>query len=677
MKQTISSPIRKLKLLLVLPLIAGVFYVFAAPKYHFVKAENNSGKIEVAVPQNTKTVKGKVSDENGKPLKNATVIISGATIGTITDNDGNFMLKVTDDSPIVISYVGFETMKITSDFEKEMVIAMKGATVSLKLDNQGPTIVNDKSNVTNMTGNFVKSELNETTSGLKFKANKLQGDYKNGTTNIKADTISIDFSKTNELFILDGKEITKAETKTINPKEVESISVLKGESATQIYGEKGKYGAVLITLKKDNPDSKTLKIKANSPLKFGDPDKPERKPLIVIDGVIAEDQNTDNIPPENIESMTVLKDESATSIYGEKGKKGVIELKMKPKDLFVVVEGMPEFPGGTEALKTFVYSTMKYPPIALENGIIGQVTVKFVVDKTGSVTNAKIRWGVDPSLDKEALRIVESMPKWSPGKQNGEAVDVAYEIPINFKLPSDRPSKQKLEKTNNSVDKTFIVVEEHASFLGGDVNSFRDWVIKNIKYPPVAAKNGISGKVFVQFAVNPKGEVVDVKVVRGVESSLDKEAARVVISSPLWEPGKQSGEKVKQQFTIPINFDLQANMSSKETEEVFIVVEEQASFMGGDVNTFRDWVTKNIKYPSDAAKKGISGKVYVQFAVNPKGEVADVKVVKGLDPSLDKEAARVIMSSPSWVPGKQSGTKIKQQFTIPVNFKLPSDTQGN
>ena len=105
-------------------------------------------------------------------------------------------------------------------------------------------------------------------------------------------------------------------------------------------------------------------------------------------------------------------------------------------------------------------------------------------------------------------------------------------------------------------------------------------------------------------------------------------------------------------------------------EQVFIVVEEQASFQGGSVNQFRDWVTKNLKYPDIAIKKGVSGKVYVQYAVNSKGDVVDVKVVRGVDPSLDKEAIRVISSSPKWEPAKQRGTKVKQQFTIPIAFAL-------
>ena len=105
-------------------------------------------------------------------------------------------------------------------------------------------------------------------------------------------------------------------------------------------------------------------------------------------------------------------------------------------------------------------------------------------------------------------------------------------------------------------------------------------------------------------------------------------------------------------------------------EEVFIIVEEQASFQGGDLTTFRNWVASNIKYPVVATENGIQGKVFVQYAVNSKGEVVDVKVVRGVDPSLDAEAIRVIQSSPKWEPAKQRGTKVKQQFTIPIVFAL-------
>jgi len=128
---------------------------------------------------------------------------------------------------------------------------------------------------------------------------------------------------------------------------------------------------------------------------------------------------------------------------------------------------------------------------------------------------------------------------------------------VNEAVPEKVEVVKEVETAIVQEEQVFIIVEESASFQGGDVQTFRAWVQKNVKYPTIAQENGVSGKVFVQYAVNSKGEVVDVKVVRGVEPSLDKEAVRVIQSSPKWEPAKQRGTKVKQQFTIPIAFVLQ------------------------------------------------------------------------------------------------------------------------
>jgi TonB family protein len=104
------------------------------------------------------------------------------------------------------------------------------------------------------------------------------------------------------------------------------------------------------------------------------------------------------------------------------------------EQIFFIVENMPEFPGGEPELRKFIANNIEYPATAQEKGIQGRVYVTFVVDKNGEVANARIARGVDPSLDKEALRVVNSLPKWTPGKQRGEAVNVSYTVPINFAL---------------------------------------------------------------------------------------------------------------------------------------------------------------------------------------------------------------------------------------------------
>ena len=103
--------------------------------------------------------------------------------------------------------------------------------------------------------------------------------------------------------------------------------------------------------------------------------------------------------------------------------------------VFVVVETMPEFPGGQQALFKYLSENVKYPVIAQENGIQGRVICQFVVNKDGAIVDVEVvRSGGDASLDKEAVRVIKSMPKWKPGKQRGKAVRVKYTVPVNFRL---------------------------------------------------------------------------------------------------------------------------------------------------------------------------------------------------------------------------------------------------
>ena len=102
--------------------------------------------------------------------------------------------------------------------------------------------------------------------------------------------------------------------------------------------------------------------------------------------------------------------------------------------IFTVVEQMPMYPGGDAALMGYLRDNIHYPTVAAENGVQGRVVVGFVVERDGSITDVKVLRSVDPSLDREAMRVVKSMPRWTPGKQNGSAVRVKYQVPVTFRL---------------------------------------------------------------------------------------------------------------------------------------------------------------------------------------------------------------------------------------------------
>ncbi len=156
--------------------------------------------------------------------------------------------------------------------------------------------------------------------------------------------------------------------------------------------------------------------------------KPPSPPAAVeiLSIVSADTKITDNL---------IITDHDTAKENKVKQTQSVTENKQKTEEeIFVVVENMPEFPGGDLALRKFIAAAIKYPTVALENGIQGKVFVNFVVDKDGRILNAKIARGVDSSIDREALRVVMTLPKWKPGMQHGKTVRVSYTIPISFQI---------------------------------------------------------------------------------------------------------------------------------------------------------------------------------------------------------------------------------------------------
>ena len=140
----------------------------------------------------------------------------------------------------------------------------------------------------------------------------------------------------------------------------------------------------------------------------------------------------DNVETESIEVNT--EDDKAEEVVIAAPVEAPVE-EEEEEVVFVVVEKMPEFPGGQQALFKYLSENVKYPVIAQENGIQGRVICQFVVNKDGAIVDIEVvRSGGDPSLDKEAVRVIKSMPKWKPGQQRGKPVRVKYTVPVNFKL---------------------------------------------------------------------------------------------------------------------------------------------------------------------------------------------------------------------------------------------------
>ena len=151
--------------------------------------------------------------------------------------------------------------------------------------------------------------------------------------------------------------------------------------------------------------------------------------------------------PSIAETLTIVDDDAdveETTIATSEETNQAVEIKYVPvaveeeepeeQTIFEVVENMPDFPGGQAALMQYLAKNIKYPTIAQENGTQGRVIVQFVVNRDGSIVDAKVVRSVDPYLDKEALRVINTMPKWKPGMQRGKPVRVKFTVPVMFRL---------------------------------------------------------------------------------------------------------------------------------------------------------------------------------------------------------------------------------------------------
>ena len=194
---------------------------------------------------------------------------------------------------------------------------------------------------------------------------------------------------------------------------------------------------------------KETKVERKEPIKVEVEQKVVEKVKSSVKFTAPEIKKDDEVKPEDeIKSQDDLaKTNTAIGTFDVKGNdeaEGVVlkaneqAIDEKPKEeetkVFDVVEQMPEFPGGQAALLKWIGDNIKYPAIAEENGIQGRVVCTFVVERDGSVTDVQVARSIDPSLDKEAVRVLKKMPKWIPGRQNGSAVRVKYTVPVTFKL---------------------------------------------------------------------------------------------------------------------------------------------------------------------------------------------------------------------------------------------------
>ena len=207
--------------------------------------------------------------------------------------------------------------------------------------------------------------------------------------------------------------------------------------------------------------------------------KPEgEKPLLIVDGKITPIAQVRTLP--RVVKVATMREKAAIRSFGEKGKNGALIIttvnhqkeiddeKLSQPDVFDEVDEMPQFPGGMAGLMQYLSTNVRYPEDAKEAGAQGRVVVSFIVEKDGSISNARVTKPTYSSLDDEALRVVSNMPKWTSGKLNGEAVRVRYSIPVSFRMNNkETPKAEGALKPTESAEEQVDLDMNGRFFING------------------------------------------------------------------------------------------------------------------------------------------------------------------------------------------------------------------
>jgi TonB family protein len=573
MKKIITSPYRKLKVFLVLPVFAVIFYAFATPEYNYISPSSTAASEKQEV--------GKVKPENVKEFVSAKFDLSKGRPVIIVDGSayiGDLDKILRDD---------IETMSVLKDNSASAVFGDKGKNGVLVITTKSKTLnVSTPAVPQKMVKGIVLKEDGKPLEGVQIFCTGTPGHTTGATTSADGRFAVNNLQDDAVLFF--------------------SCKGYKGQKIKAVFTSE-----MTIKMEKD-PDYKGPDVKVG----YG---------LIVVDDKVVEPATFESLQRNGFEAGTIklLRGKEATDKYGEKGKDGVMEIisAKKAKELGIKVpfrrknpEDFPTFKGGNMlTFQKWVADNTKYPQIAKQNGIKGRVYVGFSIQPDGSLSNISITGASDLSLGDAVLKTVQNSPKWEPAKNPEAREPFQTSVGIKFDLP-DKVTE----------DDAFVVIEEMPSFPGGDVELLK-FVRENIRYPEQAKKEGIQGRVVVKFVVNAEGKVEDVVVLKKVHPLLDAEAVRVTLSLPTFIPGKQSGVPRPVYYNMPITFMLDPMVPEKLTSNL-AEMGSQTLFSKESLQKMFQLLFRNVIYPTDAREKSIEGSFYVIVKMAKGGIIENVTV---------------------------------------------------
>ncbi|WP_462253484.1 TonB family protein [Ekhidna sp.] len=350
--------------------------------------------------------------------------------------------------------------------------------------------------------------------------------------------------------------------------------------------------------------------------------------------------------------------------------------------VFTKVDEPATFPGGTEAMYQFLAKHLKYPKEAQRMGLQGRVFVQFIIEKDGSITNAKVVRGVGAGCDEEALRVINLMPKWIPAKQNGGVVRQIQVKNIVFQLANSKPvgyagtafkndtlgyyaAPEHFERPNTigvlqfdtsnysfniEIDTTLYFAKPEKSF-NQFFMSYWEAILSDQSY------HYTDTEISIGFDVLESGEITNFWL--GKDSNPNDTAiVRALMNMQAWKPAYRLGKATKQKMIL-------------EVISYVGTVYDSVDIPASEPENYWEFIKNNLRYPRSARLKGVECLVDIEFIVEKTGKITNIKLVRDNGYGCGEEVVRLFTTMPKWTPGFHNGEKVgqrvKHRFPVKLN----------
>lgn len=391
----------------------------------------------------------------------------------------------------------------------------------------------------------------------------------------------------------------------------------------------------------------------------------------------------------------------AIGVFAQKNMdNGKIDSTKKEEKVFIQIETMPSFIGGELKMYQYIAKNKKYPEEAKKQRISGSVLVTFVVEKDGSISNVEVDEGIGGGCDEEAIRVIESMPKWTPGTQKGnKPLRLKFRMPIDFQYTMDivdrkrdRQNKKTLKKLIKQIDKQLGVGDYKNVLQLVDSAIAIDSINPSLYYTKGVSlestnKNDNAIIAYEKALVNyPKYEdalfnigILHLKRANdnnpeidslSIDAQNDYSMAIIYLESYLEINPKDEEIKPFVEYAKQVLERTDKILSfSNAKGNIYLNCDSMPKFPGGDQKMY-EFISQNINYPRSAMEQLISGEVLFTFIIETHGTISNIKIIKGIGAGCDEEVMRVVSKMPKWTPGMHNGQFVRVRNQLPIRFNL-------